>query len=164
MITDWSALMTNTKWIPLRDSGIQIPHVIDGLTQLDEQTFAVVVPHDAGFRPDAPDAPFISALVRAPDISAARRAVLLEVEGDRGCALAALPEELAAGRLTYRGLLERLTQSGEGAREFASYRAASDGAFVHRVVESGNLSFYFRDVGNPDEIAYAILLHLPRGR
>ena len=48
---------------------------------------------------------------------------------------------------------------------YASYRIATDGAFIHKVIEGNGFKFYFRDKEErPDEKPYAIAYGIPRGQ
>ncbi|BDB19898.1 hypothetical protein cym2001_32630 [Pseudomonas sp. CYM-20-01] len=95
--------------------------------------------------------------------AAFRRAYYRDVEND-DLAVCQPPAELlpAGAGATYRQIKEALGALGsDRLMEYASYRVMSDGAFVHKGLESASAVYYFRshDIAH-DEMPYAILWKL----
>ena len=94
-----------------------------------------------------------------------RRALFKEIEGD-DLVICDPPSELLPPKSasTYRQILDGLRAVGaKGVMEYALYRVMSDGAFVHRCIESDSAAYYFRSPDFvDDESPYAILWKLAR--
>ncbi|WP_041448297.1 hypothetical protein [Anaeromyxobacter sp. Fw109-5] len=86
-----------------------------------------------------------SALMWAPDVSAARRALFLEVEGDEG--REGLPPSemmLSPDAVSYSAILKAARSKRGDVLESAQYRVATDGRFVQRVIRCSPWVYYFR--------------------
>ena len=130
------------------------------LFKIGDQQYAFTVPRNRALE-KAPEAPFITAVIWASDDGAAQRASMKAIEED-GLSVSEPPRELLpdSQARTYSELVAILRKMGT-VREYATYRIASDGAFVHRVVESGNHSYFFRGRdAKADELPYAIRIGL----
>lgn len=92
-----------------------------------------------------------------------RRAYYRDVESDDMAVCQPPPALLPVGTaVTYGQIKNALSSLGSGKfMEYASYRVMSDGAFVHKGLESSLAVYYFRlhDVVD-DELPYAILWKL----
>ena len=112
------------------------------------------------------DTPRIVSIFWACSEKAFRRAYFKEVEGD-DLVICNPPNELLPPESgpTYRQILEGLKASGaRGLIEYASYRVMSDGAFVHRGIESDSVAYYFRSSDFIDgELPYSILWKMKVG-
>ncbi|MCA5973951.1 MULTISPECIES: hypothetical protein [Pseudomonas] len=89
-----------------------------------------------------------------------RRAYYKDVEGDDNAEGMPPPELLPVGAgSTYSQIREALDFKGsQEFMEYASYRVMSDGAFVHKSLESSSAVYYFRSPTSIDnELPYAIL-------
>ncbi|MGY3325875.1 hypothetical protein [Pseudomonas sp. TE3911] len=87
-----------------------------------------------------------------------RRACFREVESD-DMALGYPPEVLIPERsgATYSQIKQALTAMGD-VMEHASYRIMSDGAFIHKSLESASVVYHFRSLDSlDDELPYAIV-------
>ena len=95
-----------------------------------------------------------------------RRAYYRDVENDDMAVCRPPPELLPVGAGgTYSQIKKALSSLGsEKFMEYASYRVMSDGAFVHKGLESPLAVYYFRlhDIVD-DELPYAILWKLSSG-
>lgn len=95
--------------------------------------------------------------------AAFRRAYFRDVEND-DLAESVPPAELipAGAKMNYDSIREALIAlDPDHFSEYASYRVMSDGAFVHKSLESLRVAYYFRSPDIDDsELPYAILLKL----
>ncbi|WP_173061345.1 hypothetical protein [Sulfurimicrobium lacus] len=104
--------------------------------------------------------PIITLVIWAPSIGALKRAFAFDVDNDDD-AVGEPPQELllAPGATTWRSILDIAKAQGIRLLESASYRIMTDGAFVHRQLESRNYRVYFRSRhDNPGESPYAIAI------
>lgn len=104
--------------------------------------------------------PIISLVVWAPSPNALRRAFDQNIEEDDGV-LGIPPEEmlLAQRANTWESIQTAAKQLGIKFLESASYRITTDGAFIHKQLESRTYRVYFRSRHiNPNEHPYAIVV------
>ena len=104
----------------------------------------------------------VVSLLWAVDDGAARRAYLAEVESDDGKERS-VPQALLPlhSNGTYDSILKLARyNSASGALESASYRIMSDGAFIHRCIETNERAYYFRKTESPSDSPYAVLVKL----
>jgi hypothetical protein len=159
----WSEIVAHTTWVARRQLTWPANEVADGLLQLADDTFAITVPYDAHLK-RSEDAPSITMFLLAPGAAAAKRAVHLAVEADvEAVALERVPDAVWSGARSYAAICKALSATGIAFREFASYRIATDGAFVHRVIEADDRQFFFRSPDGNEDSAYAIAVLLRRG-
>lgn len=120
------------------------------------------------FRPGSLEAdssgPFVNGLVWAPSDGAVRRALLMEIESDDGV-IATVPDDFLPAKsiaATYGELLQKLKDGKPRVcQEKAAYRVASDGRFIHRMIETEQYSYFFRNNTYDDsELPYAIIRKL----
>lgn len=107
--------------------------------------------------------PFVTGVLWAPDLSAARRAMDLAIEEDLGMQAGPPIEMLPPGSAPeYLEILAGLKKLGaKVCQETASYRIAVDGIFVHRSIETERYKFYFRShTDERHEQPFAILCKL----
>ena len=97
----------------------------------------------------------------APDDGAVRRALLMDVEADNGAIAAPPPTFLPSPdvRANYGAIFDSLKGGKPRVlQEFAAYRIATDGRFIHRVIETERCCYYFRGARDDDaEAPYAIV-------
>jgi hypothetical protein len=146
------------------------PHtslVARGLFRLGEDVYLYTVPHDHRLRNASNGARFVSMVLWAETEGAARRALLGEVEADLRDGTRRPPGELlpagAAGM--YGDIRAALRAEKQEMREFAEYRIATDGVFLHRVIQSESTLYYFRnDESDETERPFAVVLQfaIPR--
>lgn len=121
------------------------------------------------FRPGSlekdPSGPFVTGIVLAAGDGAARRALLMDIESDEGETMSVLADFLPSSgvaSVTYGEILRGLKNDKPRAcQEKAAYRIASDGRFIHRMIETERFSFFFRSPEHDDsEAPYAIIRKL----
>jgi hypothetical protein len=159
---EWTMLRQTPAWTSLRDFKEEASLIGRGLYRIGAKAYALAVPITRDLLEGDPRAPFLTRIYWAPSDGAAERAALNRVDLDDG-ASGSPPQSLCAstGCPTYRSLLEfgRLEAKG-GPTERATY--ASDGRFVHKVIDLGDRHFYFRKLDVDDaEVPYAIGVVLP---
>lgn len=154
---NWAVLCRTPPWTPLRDLNGDAILVERNLYRVGRSAYAVAVPITQDLVEGDPRAPFLTIIYWAPSDGAARRVALNRVDTDDG-ATGMPPQSLCVrvGVPTYSSILEagRLNAKG-GPTERATY--ASDGRFVHKVIDLENRRFCFRGVDVDDaETPYAI--------
>lgn len=146
----WPDLKRFVNFVPKR----QFPELLEPLSEdlfmFSEQVFYFVVPHDRRCAVTA-DAPFLTCVIWAQSAGAARRAMNSAIEDDREMNGSWPPQELLPkdGVLTYGDILRAVkSECPESVMETASYRVASDGAFIHKSISArlhdGRYEYYFR--------------------
>lgn len=107
--------------------------------------------------------PFVMGIVWAASDGALRRALIMEIESDDG-AISDVPRDFlpASGASSYGKILHELKVSKpRTCLETAAYRIATDGRFIHRIIETERFAFYFRNSKNDDsEEPYVIVRKL----
>jgi hypothetical protein len=116
---------------------------------LGENVYAFIVPYDEKLDTSAAGAPFATMAVWAETSGAVRRALLREIEADVASPDQLPPEELmlAPEVTAYGGLLAAARRAGMRVLEYAAYRVATDGVFVHRAIDCGRFVYCFEAVG-----------------
>lgn len=106
------------------------------------------------FRPDSlekdPAGPFITGVTWAASDGAARRALLMNIESDDG-SIGSAPDDILDGvdASGYEAVLFSLqSKKSRTCQEKAAYRIASDGKFIHRMIETESFAFFFRSPEN----------------
>lgn len=162
---DWPELKKIPKWSPLSELAPDCRPIARNLFEIDAGQYCLVTPYADHSLEVRPGGPFVSALLWSSCAGSALRAVAGEIEKDEPSALAP-PAELLPAReaIGYRSILRALQNEGyKGISETASYRIATDGAFIHRAIDSEIATYYFRGLEeNNDEPPYAILWKLAR--
>jgi hypothetical protein len=165
----WAELRRLPAWTPLTALPWLATPVDGPLFQLSTTQYLLCPPYDEKFQ-RAPNVPgFVAALLWAPHEGAARRVTLLSVEADDPLSRPAVepppPREmlLCSECDTYGAIVSHLEAAHSAFTETATYRIASDGAFVHRTLNALSLTFFFRSrKESDDERCYAIQYRLPR--
>jgi hypothetical protein len=159
----WNGITKFTSWPRLQDLPWATTWIAEGLLQIEPGTYAFSVPYDLALRPVEPDNPYVTMFICCADASASRRVMLFDIEGDRGLPLDNVPQTLWSGEpACYRVVRETWATQKRTYRETGRYRIASDGIFIDRVLQSGQLKFFFRHVSGESEMAYAVSYSLPR--
>lgn len=131
--------------------------------RIDHEIYLGLSPFRPGSLEKDPSGPFATGVVWAVSDGALRRALLMEIEADDG-ATASAPEDLLPenGATTYSTILKGLRNAKPRVcQEKAAYRIASDGLFVHRIIETEQFSFFFRKVEHDDsDLPYVIVRKL----
>jgi hypothetical protein len=139
--------------------------IAPSIVLLTSDTYAFIVPYNERLERDAPGAPFATMAVWAESPGAARRALHNEIEADAPTLGKSPPAELLprGSHGAYGEIVAAAKRAGKSALEFAEYRIATDGAFVHRVVQCDRVSYYFRShKDDATECPYAIALKFGR--
>lgn len=163
----WKELISIPKWTALGQLPFRSSHLGRNLYAIDTNQYCLVTPYANKTFVVKPGGPFVSALLWACGDGAALRAVAGEVEKDEKI-LVSVPSELlpAEAASSYHTILCGLkSKHWQGISEFAAYRISTDGAFIHRVIDSNLASYCFRSLEKyKDELPYAILWKLwPQG-
>lgn len=154
------------KWIPLSEVvGVPKPDHFLGksLYLLEHGIYLYVTPFIGGTLEKDPAGPFLTGVVWATDDGAAERAIYRDIEADSGSTVSIpkdfLPQDSGS---TYADILKSIKrQNPKVCQEKASYRIATDGAFVHRIIETEEFSFFFRSLRYEDnEEPYAVIRNL----
>jgi hypothetical protein len=160
----WDTLTSLRRWTPLRQVTKTTPVKLgDDLFKIDTGKYLVCVPYKRDLTEGGGER-FITSVLWARTDGAARRAALLQIEADQVIEGGPPPDLLLPGRpVSYGDIIRELKkdQTGEFG-ETASYRVATDGAFVHRSIVTESTSFHFRNPEHDDsEPCYAIEFRLP---
>ena len=112
-----------------------------------------------------PSGPFVYGIILAASDGAIRRAFLMEIESDDGKTLDVPAKFLPSGgavAATYGEILRGIkNDKPKTCFETASYRIATDGRFIHRMIETERFAFFFRKPEHDDaEPPYAIIRKL----
>lgn len=166
---EWDALKGLAAWTPLNAVHQSAEHLGGTLFRISPTQFLICPPYNERFERSPGTVGFVAAVLWAPYEGAARRALLLDVEADRPEHRPLAEEPPPPGLLppgaagTYGGILSGLRGAGrERVLESATYRVASDGAFVHRTISAAPSTFFFRNRKDAaDDRCYAIEYRLP---
>ena len=141
----WRRLCSVACWTPLSVVGVPCAPVRDTLYRCGEDAFVLAMPYRADLVRDPDNGPFVTVVIWAVSEGAARRVCLLEREQDDDAPgappAAMLPPSCTP---TYGCVLEAVRILGAAPVESASYRVASDGAFLYRSIAVGRWSYHFR--------------------
>lgn len=152
----WELLSSLKSGAPIEMLGQNVAVLDDDVYKLSESQYCLA---EIPFNSSGNISRIIS-IFWACSEKAFRRAYFKEVEGD-DMVICNPPNELLPHKCepTYLQILDNLRVSGaRGLTEYASYRVMSDGAFVHRAIESDLAAYYFRSPKSIDgELPYAIL-------
>ncbi len=149
---EWIEFIRIREWSPLASLNIDMEIIIEGRYKISDNQYLLSSPCNKDFI-DAANGPFVTALVWACSEGAFRRVYLAEIEKDDGN-IVSPPDEILpeAGKYTYRKIHEGLVKLNcKGILETASYRIATDGAFLNRSIESEIASYHFRGREYDDE-------------
>ncbi|MEX5596209.1 hypothetical protein [Pseudomonas orientalis] len=156
---EWSSLCKSKAGDAVDLRGQCVFAMDDGAYKIsDNQYFLADVFHDNG-----EEKLRLLSLYWACSEPAFRRAYYRDIERDDMAVCLPPPELLPVGAGgTYSQIKNALSSLGSDKfMEYASYRVMSDGAFVHKSLESSSANYYFRshDIVD-DELPYAILWKL----
>lgn len=160
---DWADLKSLPRWTRLSQVTTGAVSVGDDLFRVGPGKYLICAPYSRDLEEQGGNR-FVTALVWAGTDGAARRAVLMQIEADQSNGAPPPPELLPPGQpVTYGEIVRKLRKGHLGEyEETASYRIASDGAFVHRHVTTAAFSFHFRKREHDDsDPCYAIEYRLP---
>jgi hypothetical protein len=154
---DWKRAKAIRCWTPIEEAVSTVIAVEDKLFQIGPTQYVICTP----YREDLVSVPgghFVTVLYWATSEGAARRAVLHQIErDDRQAGMP--PAELipSPDATSYGEILDKLRLGAVPFRESASYRIATDGAFIDRRISTQTQSFHFRGRDDDDgETCYAI--------
>jgi hypothetical protein len=158
----WKYLKALRCWTPLSEMTDSATPLGNGLYGIGQGQYLIAVPHNERMERDE-KGPFVTGLLWAETDGAAKRAKQMEVEADDSRHTSSPPADLLPGNArSYGEIIAALKRQGQSFQEYAEYRVATDGAFVHRTVETGLYSFFFRKVEHDDlDPCYAIQYTLP---
>ena len=149
-----------------------IKHPYDGdyISPFIYKTESGIYLQSSSFRPGSleidSDGPFIVGIILAASDGSVRRALLLDIESDDGKSISGIPTLFFTSedtlKISYKYILSELKKTKpKVCQEKAAYRLASDGKFIHRIIETERFLFFFRNSKNDDEeIPYAIIRKL----
>ena len=159
----WADLKFLRRWTPLSQVTTDAVSLGDDLFKVGRGKFLICVPYNRDLEEQGGNR-FVTTLVWAGTDGAARRAVLMQIEADQSSKERPPADLLPPGQpVTYGEIVWELKKGHLGEyEETASYRIASDGAFVHRHITTAAFSFHFRKREPDDsEPCYAIEYRLP---
>lgn len=159
----WSELINIPKWTSISKLGVDLTEIEEDFYQISNNQYCLSAPYSSMSLEVAPGGPFITAFLWACSEGAAKRVYLNEIEGDDTVNLSPPPEILPhPDQQTYKDIVNGLKALRcKSVLEHASYRIVSDGAFIHRVIESEIASYFFRKPEYDDsEVPYAIQWNL----
>ena len=140
------SLLSFVRWRPLRDFPYPTDIIGEGLVRICPCLYFKVVPYNRQLlRTDAGQ--HISLLAWAESDGAALQAFNFLIEEDKVRQAVSPPAEflITLEATTYASIMKAAKERGLIAvMEHASYRIASDGRFVHKVIQGGGYHFYFR--------------------
>jgi hypothetical protein len=142
---DWRSAKQCLPWCPLSDFPFEASLLSGGLLRVGSDAFVFTVPYDQHLA-KTPLAPYVTLLVWAPSEGAALRALESEIEKDDGVSGEPPPEMLFdPNAKTYAAIVRAAKQQYGGEfSEHASYRIATDGAFIQKSVSAGPFEYCFR--------------------
>jgi len=155
---DWADLKSLPKWTNLSGVATSALTIGGDLFKIGRGKYLICVPYNRDLEEQRGDR-FVTSLVWAATDGAAKRAVLMQIEADQISSERPPAELLLPGQPVRYGEIIRALQNGNFGEyeEAASYRIASDGAFVHRHITTTSFSFRFRKAEHDDsEPCYAI--------
>ncbi|MCZ4324659.1 hypothetical protein [Pseudomonas anguilliseptica] len=158
-------LLRYPKWSPL--AGVvevidQISFISANIYKLSDNLYLRLTPSNAFFE-NGPDAPYVTAIIWAVSDGAVLRLSEAKIESDIGGVLEPPKEILpAVSEATYGEIISYFKNfPPKVCQEKASYRIATDGAFIHRVIETEGFLFAFRSPAHDSsEKPYAIIKKL----
>lgn len=157
---DWEILKKIPSGTPIKSLQFHPLLIEDDFFKIDDQSYLITAAYKDMSLVVVPGGPFLMTLLWACNEGAARKAHLSGIEEDTNQKTLQPPQALLPRGLscTYGDILQDLkTLRGRDPLEHASYRIAKDGAFIHRVIETKEFSFYFRSPKHDDqEQPYAI--------
>ena len=159
----WSELINIPKWTSINKSGLDLTELEEDFYQISKHQYCLSAPYNSRSLEVAPGGPFITAFLWACSEGSARRVYLNKIELDDTVNLSPPPEILPRpDQKTYKEILTGLKELRcKSVLEHASYRIVSDGAFIHRIIESEIASYFFRKPEYDDsEVPYAIQWNL----
>lgn len=158
----WKDLKALRCWTPLSEVTHSATPLGSGLYGIGQGQYLIAVPHNDRFERNE-RGPFVTAVLWAETNGAAKRAKLMQIETDDSQGPSPTPDDLLPEHArTYGEIVAVLKRRGEEFQEYAEYRVATDGAFVHRTIEAFPYSFFFRKVEHDaSDSCYAIQYTLP---
>jgi hypothetical protein len=160
---EWSELIKIPKWTSIHKLGLDLTKIEDDFYKLSENQYCLSAPYDSMSLEEAPGGPFITSFLWACSEGAAKRVYLNEIESDDKVNVSPPHEILPSPeKKTYKEILNGLKELRcKSVMEHAGYRIVSDGAFIHRVIESEIASYFFRkSEHDSSEVPYAIQWNL----
>jgi hypothetical protein len=149
--------LLNTKcWSPINELGLKINPISDRFGKISENLFVYNSRLDYSKKREISEGPFISAFLWACDESAAMRIYNHCFEDDKNIQIEP-PIELLPKNSgpTYKEILKNIKHVG--IMESASYRIATDGAYIYKSISSKYACYYFRNrKTDNNEIPFAI--------
>ena len=151
-------------WTPLASVPGTCEALGAGLFRVGPAQYLVALPSEEHTRAGRAG-PLVRIALWAPSDGAARRAFEMAVEADDSAQAAPPRALLLAGEpTTFGAVLEAARRVNDTPLvEWADYRIATDGAFVHRTVCAHPLYFHFRQRAGHHDPCYAIEYRLPGG-
>src|SRR3569623_178638 len=157
---DWNILKGIREGTPIGATGFAVKVLQEGLVQIDETTYLFTTPYKGKTFKVEPNGPFVSSLLWACDKGAALRAYSLAIEEDSMRNPTAIPADLLpeGSDSTYGAILKALKRGNpKVCMETACFRVTTDGAFVHRMIDTERYVYYFRNFKHYEsELPYAI--------
>jgi hypothetical protein len=167
---EWEQLKKVPAWTPINELPEAPQHLADILFRLGTSQYLICPPYNEHFERLPGIAGFLGSILWAPHDGAARRAALMDIEGDEATTRPAVetpppPALLLPDRATtYGAILNQLKKARHGRLlESASYRVAKDGAFVHRSISAVPFTFFFRNRKDDDNDPCYAIEYLPAG-
>lgn len=163
MTMDWSEMIRTPKWTPISKLNCELIILNDNFYKISENQYCLSAPYNSMSLVETPGGPFLTSFLWACSEGAARRAYLNNIESDDKVTVYPPSQILPyPDSKTYVSILKGLKQIGlKSVMEHGAYRIMSDGAFIHRVIESKIASYFFRSPKHDDrEVPYAILWNL----
>jgi hypothetical protein len=137
-------LLNTEKYTPINEFAIEIALINSNFGKISENLYIYLTEHNDLTLITQPNGPFISAFLWACDESAAMRIYNHCFEDDKNIQIEP-PIELLPKNSgpTYKEILKNIKHVG--IMESASYRIATDGAYVYKSIRSKYACYYFRN-------------------
>ena len=161
---DWEALKAIPCWTPLSSLEIEgVMPIADNLYCIGPEAY--IFAHNDILRETKKRGPYMTILLWADSDGAAKRAMLMDIESDKGSTGLLPPPEMlyAKNCITYGELKNHLKKIGilTPYIQTAGYRIARDGAFVASSVSPNNWEFMYRNLKvKPSDTPFAIQFRL----
>jgi hypothetical protein len=160
---NWADIVKLRKYTSITQCDINLELLDDGIYKVSATQYCISVPYCGSSLVAILDGSFLVAVLWACSEGAAKRAYLGRIEEDDGSELIP-PDEIlpAPNSKSYASILNSLRYCKcNTVMEYASYRIMTDGAFIHKVIESKIALYFFRKRLKADkETPYAIQWNL----
>ena len=159
MINNWDELKKIKYLSSIKELPFEGQLITKNIYRVNEQAYLFLVDYNVAYNKTKENGPFATLLFWTGNDGSAKRAFSRKIEEDKEQSIIIPPTEMLPSKEvnTYEKIINELKKNKSTYMETASYRIATDGAYIHKEISVIPYTYYFRKrEDDNNEVPYTI--------